>query len=40
MNVLTVGLLCIAAYAVVVMIWLRHDKNKSEYVGRAEGGRR
>ena len=28
MNVMTVGLLCIALYAVLVVVWLRYDQNK------------
>lgn len=32
MNVLTIGLLCIAAYAVVVVIWLRIDA-RSDHSG-------
>lgn len=28
MNVMTVGLLCIALYAVLVVVWLRFDQNK------------
>lgn len=32
MNVLAVGLLCIALYAVVLAAWLVKDKNRSDYV--------
>ncbi len=36
MNVMTVGLLSIALYAVFVVFWLRYDKNKDDYAGREE----
>jgi hypothetical protein len=35
-NVITVGLLSIAVYAVVVVLWLRHDKNEDSYTTRKE----
>ena len=36
MNVMTVGLLCIALYAVLVVVWLRHDKNRDDYTNSRE----
>jgi hypothetical protein len=40
MNVLVVGLLCIAVYAVVLAAWLRIDVNRSDYTARnREAGR-
>ena len=40
MNVLVVGLLSIAVYLVVLAVWLRIDKNRSEYVGNGKEVRR
>lgn len=37
MNVMIVGLLCIAVYAVFVVLWLSHDKkNQDDYTTRKE----
>ena len=36
MNVMTVGLLCIALYAVFVVVWLRYDENKDDYTNSRE----
>lgn len=38
MNVMTVGLLCIALYAVCVVAWLRYDQNK-DYDTNSKGER-
>lgn len=35
-NVLVVGILCIAGYAVVLAAWLRIDANRSDYAARKE----
>ena len=32
MNVMTVGLLSIAVYAVLLVIWLRMDRNHEQYL--------
>jgi hypothetical protein len=32
MNVMTVGLLSIAVYAVLLVVWLRMDRNREQYL--------
>ena len=32
MNVMTVGLLSIAVYVVLLVIWLRMDRNREQYL--------
>ena len=32
MTVMTVGLLSIAAYAVLLVVWLRMDRNREQYL--------
>lgn len=32
MNVMTVGLVSIAIYAVLLVIWLRMDRNREQYL--------
>lgn len=40
MNVLVVGLLCIAVYAVVLAAWLHIDVNRTDYAAsKREAGR-
>lgn len=38
MNVLAVGLLCIAVYVVLMVVWIRYDANKNDYASAANGG--
>jgi len=40
MNVLAVGLVCIALYGVLMLVWLRHDKNTSDYAAAPAKGDR
>jgi hypothetical protein len=40
MNVLAVGLLCIAVYAVVLAAWLRIDANRSDYTSTRKAAER
>lgn len=40
MNVLTVGLLCIAAYFVLLAIWLGADRRRENGASTPEGGDR
>jgi hypothetical protein len=40
MNVLAVGLVCIALYGVLMLVWLRYDKNRSDYAGTPVKGER
>lgn len=39
MTVLTIGLLCIAAYGVLVALWLRYDKDRGYVETAKEEGR-
>lgn len=39
MNVMTVGLLSIAVYGVLLVIWLRMDRNREQYLDVAREDR-
>lgn len=39
MNVMTVGLLSIAVYTVLLVLWLRLDRNHEEYLHARKEGR-
>lgn len=39
MNVMTVGLLSIAIFAVLLVVWIRKDRNREQYLDVRKGDR-